>query len=185
MRKRPTRKPTKSAGPGRATDSRRAAAARPPSSDAGPLTVGSLWDLFYGVIRRIPSGKVATYGAVAEWAGKPRTARHVGFALAAFKGSRGDNPVPWQRVVGAKTKAFGSIAIRDPIGAAIQQQLLEAEGVVLDARGRISLETFGWRGPRSHRAAHPIARAMAEEELAHVVRAGTKGRRAPTGNKRG
>jgi len=156
----------------------RAAAARPVSPAAGPLTVGSLWDLFYGVIRRIPSGKVATYGAVAEWAGKPRTARHVGFALAAFKGSREDNPVPWQRVVGAKTKAFGSIAIRDPIGAAIQQQLLEAEGVVLDARGRISLETFGWRGPRSRRAANPVVRAMDEEEQAQEVRSGSKGSQA-------
>ena len=128
------------------------------------LEVGSMWDLFYAVIRQIPSGKVATYGAVAEWAGKPRTARHVGYALAAFKGGGSDQPVPWQRVVGARAKGFGWIAIREPIGAAIQQKLLEGEGVSFDARGRIDLGRFGWRGPRARRLDALASRHEREEE---------------------
>jgi methylated-DNA-protein-cysteine methyltransferase-like protein len=106
-----------------------------------------MWDAFYRVIRRIPRGKVATYGAVAEWAGRPRTARHVGYALAALKEQRGAHGVPWQRVVGARGKGTATITIRDPVGAAIQRQLLEAEGVLLDERDRISLKRFGWKGP--------------------------------------
>ena len=131
-----------------------------------------MWDLFYAVIRKIPSGKVATYGAVAEWAGKPRTARHVGYALAACKGSSGGKTIPWQRVVGSRGKGFGSIAIREPIGAAIQRQLLEAEGVVLDRRDRIPLDRYGWAGPRGRRsAASPaVKRAEAEEERERVAR---------------
>jgi methylated-DNA-protein-cysteine methyltransferase-like protein len=106
--------------------------------------VDSLWELFYRVIRRIPRGRVATYGAVAERAGKPRSARHVGYALAALRSEK-HHGVPWQRVVGARGRGFGSITIRDPIGAAVQRQLLEKERVRFDERGRISLEKHGWK----------------------------------------
>ena len=109
--------------------------------------MSTLWDSFYAVIRRIPRGRVATYGAVAGWAGKPRFARHVGFALAGLTDRRGAKGVPWQRVVGGRGKGYGAITIKDPIGAGIQRQLLEAEGVKLDERGRIALDDFGWRGP--------------------------------------
>jgi methylated-DNA-protein-cysteine methyltransferase-like protein len=112
----------------------------PPSSQ-------SLWELFYAVIRRIPPGKVATYGAVAAFAGKPRSARHVGYALAAL-GGKDRRDVPWQRVVGSASRGRAAISIKDPMGAAVQRQLLEREGVVLDARERIELARFGWKGPR-------------------------------------
>ena len=118
-----------------------------PKPSAASLTSApkatSLWEVFYRVIRGIPRGRVATYGAIAERAGKPRAARHVGFALAAL-GGRERHDVPWQRVVGARTKAFGVITIKNPLGGAVQRQLLEREKVKFDERGRISLERYGW-----------------------------------------
>ena len=105
------------------------------------------WHRIYRVVRRIPSGRVATYGQVAEWAGLPRAARQVGYALHALRG--GDEDVPWQRVINAR----GEVSERAAPGAeAVQRALLEREGVVFDERGRIDLARYGWR-PRASRAA--------------------------------
>ena len=52
----------------------------------------------YAVIRRIPFGKVATYGQVAELAGLPGHARQVGYALHALPSA---TAVPWHRVINA------------------------------------------------------------------------------------
>ncbi len=110
----------------------------------------SRWDAYYRIVRRIPRGKVATYAQVALLAGRPRAARHVGFALAALRGS--SHRVPWQRVLGKRSARWAAISILDPMGAAAQRDLLEREGVVLDDRDRVSLERFGWR-PRAGRGA--------------------------------
>ncbi len=106
---------------------------------AGP----SWWDAYYRIIRRIPRGKVATYAQVALLAGNPRAARHVGYALAALRGTR--HRVPWQRVLGKRSARTAAISILDPVGAAAQRDLLTAEGVDVDEHGRVSLERFGWR----------------------------------------
>jgi methylated-DNA-protein-cysteine methyltransferase related protein len=112
------------------------------------------WSVYYRIVRRIPRGRVATYGGVALLAGKPRAARQVGYALAALRGAKHD--VPWQRVLGARPRGRAAISILDPMGAAVQRELLEAEGVQLDARGLVDLARFGWaralRGPRVRRA---------------------------------
>jgi methylated-DNA-protein-cysteine methyltransferase-like protein len=116
-----------------------------------PLPAG--WSLFYRIVRRIPRGRVATYGEVALAAGRPRAARQVGYALAALRGAAHD--VPWQRVCGARPRGHAGISLLDPVGAAVQRELLEAEGVEFDARDRIDLARFGWRRrrrPRSPRA---------------------------------
>jgi len=105
------------------------------------------WSRFYRVIRAIPRGRVATYGAIAALAGQPRAARQVGFALAALVGHSAK--VPWQRVLGARGRGFAAVTIGDPVAAARQRALLEAEGVGFDARGRVSLALFGWQ--RAHR----------------------------------
>ncbi len=110
------------------------------------MTASSTWNLYYAVVRRIPKGRVATYAQVALVAGTPRAARQVGFALAALRGTR--HRVPWQRVVGRRSARWGVITILDPMGAGVQRARLEEEGVVLDERGRISLERYGWR-PRA------------------------------------
>jgi methylated-DNA-protein-cysteine methyltransferase-like protein len=104
------------------------------------------WQVYYAVVRRIPRGRVATYAQVALAAGNPRAARHVGYALAALRGGR--HRIPWQRVLGKRSARWGGISIRDPMGAATQRLLLEREGVVVDPRGRVSLEAFGWKGGR-------------------------------------
>jgi methylated-DNA-protein-cysteine methyltransferase related protein len=114
-----------------------------------PLPSG--WSVFYRIVRRIPRGRVATYGAVALAAGKPRAARQVGFALAALRGSVHD--VPWQRVLGARPRGHAAISLLDPVGAAVQRRLLEEEGVAFDERGRIDLARYGWRTGQSARGA--------------------------------
>lgn len=89
------------------------------------------------VVRRIPRGRVVTYGQVAELAGLPRQARLVGYALAACR----DRRVPWQRVINAR----GEVSARAVSGNEdLQRALLEAEGVELDARGRIDLQRYRW-----------------------------------------
>ena len=104
------------------------------------------WEAFYRIVRRIPRGKVVTYAQVALLAGRPRAARHVGFALAALRGS--GTRVPWQRVLGKRSAVTAGISILDPMGAAAQRDLLEREGVRVDERGRVSLLDHGWRPRR-------------------------------------
>ncbi len=108
------------------------------------------WTEIYRIVRRIPRGRVTTYGAVALLAGKPRGARQVGYALAALRGAKHD--VPWQRVLGARPRGMAAISILDPMGAAVQQELLEREGVRFDGRGRVDLGRFGWTPRRRGRA---------------------------------
>ena len=97
------------------------------------------------MVRRIPRGRVATYGQVAVLAGLPGHARQVGYALHALaKGS----PVPWQRVVNAR----GEVSLRRTPGwESVQRALLEREGIVFDLRGRIDLERRLWRPDASRR----------------------------------
>ena len=93
------------------------------------------------MVRRIPRGRVATYGQVAAIAGLPGRARQVGYALAALKPS---TAVPWQRVV----NAAGAISLRSSAGGLSQRLLLEREGVRFGLRDRIALAEFGWRPRR-------------------------------------
>jgi methylated-DNA-protein-cysteine methyltransferase-like protein len=100
----------------------------------------SFFERVYKVMRCIPPGKVATYGQIARILGQPRSARTVGWALRSMPE---DCDAPWQRVVNAK----GTISFRpESAGAAIQQALLEEEGIVFDLAGHIDLETYGWEG---------------------------------------
>ena len=101
----------------------------------------SSYTRIYSVVRRIPRGRVATYGQVARLAGLRGHARQVGYALHAVRSA---TALPWQRVI----NAAGRISLRPTIGGISQRLLLEKEGVRFDAGGRISLEKFGWR-PRS------------------------------------
>ena len=103
--------------------------------------VERLYRLIYQVIKRIPRGHVATYGQVAELAGIPGGARVAGAAL---KVSKPKHQLPWQRVIGKASKLRGRIAIHDPVGAAIQRQLLEAEGIEIGESGLVALDVYGW-----------------------------------------
>jgi methylated-DNA-protein-cysteine methyltransferase related protein len=99
----------------------------------------SVYEDYYDVVRRVPEGRVTTYGAVAREAGRPGSARQVGYAMAALPD---EHNVPWHRVINAR----GEVSARSGHSpfARIQRSLLEAEGVVFDARGRIDLDAFGW-----------------------------------------
>jgi methylated-DNA-protein-cysteine methyltransferase-like protein len=105
----------------------------------------SAYELIYGVVRRIPKGRVATYGQVAALADRPGHARQVGYALHALR--EDDRALPWHRVINAR----GECSARSEPGCEqIQQQMLEREGVGFDAGGRVDLERHRWR-PRSSR----------------------------------
>ena len=92
----------------------------------------------YRVVRRIPEGRVATYGQVARLAGLRAQARLVGYALHALR----DGTVPWQRVINAR----GEVSPRAFAGAEEEQRrLLEDEGVEFDARGRVPLTRYRWQ----------------------------------------
>jgi len=96
----------------------------------------------YREVRRIPPGRVATYGQVARVAGRPGAARQIGYALHALPlGHR----VPWHRVVNHR----GEVSRRRFSGAELEQRmLLEAEGVGFNLRGRIDLSRYQWEsGP--------------------------------------
>jgi methylated-DNA-protein-cysteine methyltransferase-like protein len=91
-------------------------------------------------VRRIPRGRIATYGQVAALAGYARQPRLAGYAMHALPAG---TPLPWHRVLGAGGRL--TIARLDP-GAAITQRLrLEREGVRFDARGRADLARHQWR----------------------------------------
>jgi methylated-DNA-protein-cysteine methyltransferase-like protein len=102
----------------------------------------SRWDRVYAVIRRIPRGRVATYGQIARLAGLAGQARQVGYALSALPaGSR----VPWHRVINAR----GEVSRRSHPGAELtQRMLLEREGLRFDARGRVRLRLVQWQPKR-------------------------------------
>jgi methylated-DNA-protein-cysteine methyltransferase-like protein len=96
----------------------------------------------YAVVRRIPRGRVATYGQVARLAGLGARARQVGYALSALvPGTR----LPWHRVINAK----GEVSRRAQPGSELtQRMLLEREGHRFDSRGRLRLPSVQWRAGR-------------------------------------
>lgn len=126
-----------------------------------PRSQGSYARIF-AVVRRIPRGRVATYGQVAALAGLGGHARQVGYSLHAL---RPESDVPWQRVVNAR----GEVSPRRMPGwDSVQRVLLEREGVPFDARGRIDLASQGWR-PRAGARPRPRARTGARPR-AHAKR---------------
>ncbi len=92
----------------------------------------------YAAVRRIPRGRVATYGQVAALAGLEGHARQVGYALHALPAN---SNVPWHRVINAR----GEISLRRGSDShELQRMLLEAEGVKFDERDRVDLERYGF-----------------------------------------
>lgn len=114
-----------------------------PASAAPRVRLGAgTYARIYAVVRRIPRGRVATYGQVAEVAGLPGHARQVGYALHALPDA---TSVPWHRVL----NAAGGLSPRAVAGAELtQRQLLEREGVPFNLRGRVPLERVRWRPGR-------------------------------------
>jgi methylated-DNA-protein-cysteine methyltransferase-like protein len=107
--------------------------------DAAKMLLVTAYDRIYLVIRRVPRGRVATYGQVAELA-KASGPRQVGYALHALPEG---HDLPWHRIINAQ----GMISLDSVLGGAnLQRALLEAEKVVFDANGRVDLKRYQWKG---------------------------------------
>ena len=99
----------------------------------------SSYDKIYEVVKRIPAGKVATYGQVAEIAGLPRQARLVGYTLHNLKA---DSDIPWQRVINSKGEIsnYGELEWTQ-----YHRILLESEGIIFLVNNRINLKIYRWQ----------------------------------------
>ena len=121
-----------------------------PITSQPPHEGSGLYDRIYDLVDRIPRGRVASYGQLAALVGRC-TPRMVGYAMAALPPYRNS---PWHRVINSR----GEVSTRRcGDGHLDQRALLEAEDVVFDARGRVDMEKYGWRGPSQ--PTHPARRA--------------------------
>ena len=101
--------------------------------------MNSTYARIYAVVRRIPKGRVATYGQIARLAGLGGHARQVGYALHALPDAM---DVPWHRVINAQ----GGISKRSiAVYEQIQQELLEQEGIEFGVDSRVSLQRYQWK----------------------------------------
>ena len=97
--------------------------------------------VIYKIVKKIPHGRVATYGQIAALAGTPRAARQVGYALRATP----DNvKIPWHRVVNAEGRVSMRLKDWQSGGDDLQKILLAAEGVAFDDTGKIDLKRYRW-----------------------------------------
>ena len=101
------------------------------------------WNPVYELVKRIPRGRVMTYGRVAKALRLPGGARTAGRAMAACPGGRG---VPWHRVVGAG----GRLLIREP-HASLQRKLLETEGLRLAEKRILNFSDHEWTPGKTRR----------------------------------
>lgn len=107
------------------------------SVNGRPVFGGSFKDRVIQVVKKIPYGKVATYGTIAALAGSPRSARIVAGVL------HNEEDLPWQRIV----NKIGYISIRGcRYDKNFQKKLLEAEGVDVSNDFMVDLEKYGWFG---------------------------------------
>jgi len=93
------------------------------------------WDPIYRLVKRIPHGRVVTYGDLAKKLRLAGGARVAGYAMASCPNGQG---IPWHRVVGAG----GRLLISEP-HASLQRRLLETEGVEMGGR-RIDMDRYAW-----------------------------------------
>jgi methylated-DNA-protein-cysteine methyltransferase-like protein len=107
------------------------------------------WESIYALVKRVPKGRVITYGGLARAVKLRGGARVAGYAMAACPSSRG---IPWHRVVGAG----GRILLAEPRGS-LQRQLLGSEGI--EFRGnRFELAGREWSPPKRRTGRKPKPR---------------------------
>lgn len=94
----------------------------------------------YEVVKRIPKGKVATYGQVALMVGNPRASRVVGYALHV---NPSQSEIPCHRVVNREGRLAPAFAFG---GLDEQRRLLISEGVAVSEDGFVDLTKYRWNG---------------------------------------
>ncbi len=104
----------------------------------------------YKIVRRIPRGRVMTYGQIAYLLGEGYTPRTVGFVMHGAD----EQKTPWHRVINSQGRCSTGPVV---LPADKQQRMLEAEGVKFTAGGSCDLETFIW---------HPLPKKVEEKETA-------------------
>ena len=103
-----------------------------------PIAATDRYQRIYRTVRRIPRGRVASYGQIADLAGIPRGARQVGYAL---RHAPKDLKIPWHRVINSQ----GRIAVpADSDSYRRQVKRLASEDVHL-LNGRINLRRYRWQ----------------------------------------
>ncbi len=91
----------------------------------------------YELVLQIPSGRVMTYGQISLILGESYTPRTVGYVMHAAETEN----VPWQRVINSQGKcSTGRLTI--PLN--LQQELLNAEGIIFNEKGRCELQVYQW-----------------------------------------
>jgi methylated-DNA-protein-cysteine methyltransferase-like protein len=95
----------------------------------------------YNIVRRIPKGRVMTYGQIAYSLGQGYTPRTVGFVM---HGADESN-TPWHRVINSQGRCS---TMRIALPSDKQQRMLETEGVKFDESGRCDLEKLLWKPRR-------------------------------------
>ena len=114
-------------------------------SFASPPNPQTYYEQVWNIVRQIPVGKVAAYGQIAKMIPPPNGVEletYAAFAPRCVGGAMAACPddVPWQRVINSQGK------ISERAGAEKQRQLLEEEGIIFDAKDRIDLKKYGWKG---------------------------------------
>ena len=99
-----------------------------------PRAEATFLDSVCAAVKRVPKGRVASYGLIGEVAGYPRAARHVGRVM------RMCSRAPWWRIIAAD----GRIVIQNPEYRIEQVARLEAEGVPV-VEGRVDYARYAWR----------------------------------------
>lgn len=99
----------------------------------------SFYDEVYKNVKRIPYGKVATYGQIAVLCGSPRASRAVGYAL---HSNPDPSSIPCHRVV----NRYGRLAAAYVFGGIEEQKYkLESEGVEVDETNTVNLDKYIWK----------------------------------------
>jgi O-6-methylguanine DNA methyltransferase len=99
------------------------------------------FDKVYKIVRKIPYGKVATYGDIAQACGIRSSARTVGWALNGAK----ESGIPCHRVV----NRFGALTGKLHFGSPdIMEDLLRSEGVEFKDDGCVNLDKYLWKPKR-------------------------------------
>jgi methylated-DNA-protein-cysteine methyltransferase-like protein len=91
----------------------------------------------YEIVREIPVGRVMTYGQIAAILGAGYTPRTIGFVMHGAD----TKETPWQRVINSQG-ACSTGRMTVPVN--LQQQILEDEGIIFDAKGRCDLKIYQW-----------------------------------------